>query len=77
MGNLNTVPDGETYLEISDRCRRLLAEGKAPFKNFPELSYLAWKVSEQVNEERRSAAKGGQSAQAGEAIGDQNVPTIH
>ena len=35
VGNLNSVPSGEAYLEISDRCHRLLAEGKAPFKNFP------------------------------------------
>lgn len=77
VGNLNTVPGGEAYLEISDRCRRLLAEGEAPFRNFPELSYVAWKVSEKVNEEKRTAAKGSQSAQAGEAIGDRNVSTVH
>ena len=80
VGNLSTVPGGEAYLEISGRCRRLLAEGKAPFRNFPELSYVAWnvwKVSEEVNKEKRTAAKGSQSAQAGEAIGDRDVSTVH
>ena len=78
VGNFSTVPSGEKYLQINDRCRSILEKGNYRYKNFPELSYYAWIVSEGVNEENRVvAAKNNQRSNVGEAIGDKNVQTTH
>ena len=78
VGNFSTVPSGERYLQINDRCRSILEKGNYRYKNFPELSYYAWIVSEEVNEENRVvAAKDNQRSNVGEAIGDKNVQTTH
>ena len=78
VGNFSTVPSGEKYLQINDRCRSILEKGNYRYKNFPELSYYAWIVSEEVNEENRVvAAKNNQRSNVGEAIGDKNVQTTH
>lgn len=78
VGNFSTVPSGEKYLQINDRCRSILEKGNYRYKNFPDLSYYAWIVSEEVNEENRVvAAKDNQRSNVGEAIGDKNVQTTH
>ena len=78
VGNFSTVPSGEKYLQINDRCRSILEKGNYRYKNFPELTYYAWIVSEEVNEENRVvAAKDNQRSNVGEAIGDKNVQTTH
>ena len=78
VGNFSTVPSGEKYMQINDRCRSILEKGNYRYKNFPELSYYAWIVSEEVNEENRVvAAKDNQRSNVGEAIGDKNVQTTH
>ena len=78
VGNFSTVPSGEKYLQINDRCRSILEKENYRYKNFPELSYYAWIVSEEVNEENRVvAAKDNQRSNVGEAIGDKNVQTTH
>lgn len=53
---LNKVPDAPTYLEICRMCRDALEQGSREYKSFPELSYYAWIVSEQVNESNRQKA---------------------
>ena len=50
---LNKVPDASTYLEICRMCRDALEQSGREYKSFPELSYYAWIVSEQVNESNR------------------------
>lgn len=78
VDNFSAVPSGEKYLQINDRCRSILEKGNYRYKNFPELSYYAWIISEKVNEEKRAAAaKESQRSSVGEAIGDKNVQTTH
>ena len=78
VGNFNAVPSGEKYLQIIEKCRRILQKSNYRYKNFPELSYYAWIVSEKVNEETRAAAAAGnQRANVGEAIGDKDIHTTH
>lgn len=62
LDNFSTVPDGEKYLQINDNCRRILETSIYKYKNFPELSYCAWK---------------NQRPDTGEAIGDKDVNTVH
>ena len=78
VDNFNSVPSGEKYLQIIEKCRSILQKSNYRYKNFPELSYYAWIVSEKVNEETRAAAAAeNQRANVGEAIGDKDIHTTH
>ena len=69
VDDFSAVPGGEAYLQLCDRCRDILEKGNYRYRNFPELSYHAWIVSERVNEANRAAAdKGGRVPTVGEAI---------
>lgn len=69
VDDFSAVPGGEAYLQLCDRCRDILEKGNYRYRNFPELSYYAWIVSERVNEAIRAAAdKGGRVPTVGEAI---------
>ncbi len=76
IGAFETVPNGAEYLEIVDKSRAILEKGDYRYKNFPELSYYAWIISEQVNEENRAAAIENTRLNTGEAIGDKDIHTI-
>lgn len=54
---LKKVPYATDYLEIIDLCKKILGEGKYKYKNFPDLSYTAWVISEQVNQEMKAVEK--------------------
>lgn len=67
------VVSGEQYLNIIERCKDALATGNYAYKNFPELSSAAWHVSEDVNRQRKQD----QLALENNAMGDNDVNTIH
>lgn len=77
VGNLETIPNGEEYLAIIYKSRIALEKGDYRYKNFPELSYYAWVISEQVNKEKQAAALEKARTNVGEAIGDKDVRTVH
>lgn len=54
---INKVPNATDYLFIKDACIKALEVGSYEYQNYPELSYSAWIVSEQVN--RQKAAVNG------------------
>ncbi|WP_295096158.1 AAA family ATPase [uncultured Catenibacterium sp.] len=60
---LNKVPYAAEYLAIKDACLHALKDGNYEYKNYPELSYRAWIVSEQVNQEK-AVIKGKKSSKA-------------
>ena len=60
---LNKVPYAAEYLAIKDACLHALKDGNYEYKNYPELSYRAWIVSEQVNQEK-DEVKGKKSSKA-------------
>lgn len=60
---LNKVPYASEYLAIKDACLRALKDSDYEYKNFPELSYRAWIVSKQVNQEK-AEVKGKKSSKA-------------
>lgn len=49
---LNKVPYAAEYLAIKEACLHALKDGNYEYKNYPELSYKAWIVSKQVNQEK-------------------------
>ncbi len=77
VGNFETIPNGEKYLAIIYKSRIALEKGDYRYKNFPELSYYAWVISEQVNKEKQAAALEKARTNVGEAIGDKDVRTVH
>ena len=60
---LNKVPYAAEYLAIKDACLHALKDGNYEYKNYPELSYKAWIVSKQVNQEK-AEVKGKKSFKA-------------
>lgn len=60
---LNKVPYASEYLAIKDACLHALKDSDYEYKNFPELSYKAWIVSKQVNQEK-AEVKGKKSSKA-------------
>ena len=54
---MDKVPTAEKYLEICDTCKIALATGNYEYSNYPELSFYAWKISEQVNHENKAASQ--------------------
>ncbi len=49
---LKQVPYAADYLEIRDLCQKAMDAGTYEYKNFPDLSYTAWTISEHVNHEK-------------------------
>ena len=52
---INKLPNATDYLFVKDSCMTALNEGSYEYKNYPELSYYAWMISEQVNQEKVAA----------------------
>lgn len=52
---INKLPSAADYLFIKDACTKALEDGDYEYKNYPELSYSAWMVLEQVNQEKAAA----------------------
>lgn len=49
----------EKYLTIIAECNRMLESETYPYRSFPELSSVAWRVSQKVNEEIRAQSRPG------------------
>ena len=75
LNKLPAPPSGEEYLSIIDRCHTALATKAYPYDSFPELSFYAWRISEEVNEQNRRARENAQPEENGTAIGDAGVTT--
>lgn len=75
-GKLTQVPSGEDYLLLTDAAKEALQTSNYPYKNFPELSYNAWTVSQRVNEEKRAHQVQAQRNCIGEGLADQDVDTV-
>ena len=66
---INKLPKAADYLFVKDSCTTALNEGSYDYKNYPELSYYAWMISEQVNQNKRDNASS--------ALADDDVDTVH
>ena len=60
----DTVPTGEKYLELRDKCLTALASGNYGYDSFPGLSCKAWVVSNEVNQQNKDKEKSGKSGAA-------------
>ena len=68
----------EKYFDIVEKLRSFLQSDASQLKDFKELSFEAWRYSEQVNKEKVSAKKTEiQRDNKGAAIADEGIETIH
>lgn len=65
------------YFEIVDKLREFLASNQSIFKNFVELSFEAWRYSEEVNRQNRADKKQRKTKAKGAALADDDIETIH
>lgn len=65
------------YFEIVDKLRDYLQSGQSELKDFKELSFEAWRCSEQVNRELRQEKAQEERANKGAALADEDVKTQH
>lgn len=66
----------EQYLALADKVKAYLQTPGSPFKNFMELSFEAWRYSEEVNQMLK-AKNGEEGRNGGAAVGDADVETTH
>ena len=68
----------EKYFDIVEKLRAYLQSGDSVLKDFKELSFEAWKYSEQVNKEIAAEKKAeAQRENKGAAIADAGIETVH
>lgn len=77
LHGLDKVPSAEQYLIIRDACQETLQNGTYSYCNFPELSYYAWKTSEEVNKEKKEAENQGKQDNIDAVMADTDVETVH
>jgi hypothetical protein len=57
FSKMKSVPSGLEYLDLCDRVIGILKDGSYSYKNFPELSYQAWIVSEDDNKREKKESE--------------------
>lgn len=65
------------YLEIVDKLGAFLSSDQSTFKNFMELSFEAWRYSEEINLQNRAEKKQRKTKVKGAALADDDIETIH
>lgn len=65
------------YFEIVDKLRAFLDSNQSIFRNFIELSFEAWRYSEEVNRLKRAEKKQSKVRAKGAALADDDIETIH
>lgn len=65
------------YFEIANKLRAFLDSNQSTLKNFMELSFEAWRYSEEVNLQNRADKKQRKTKAKGAALADDDIETIH
>jgi 5-methylcytosine-specific restriction protein B len=65
------------YFGIVEKLRSYLQSDASTLKDFKELSFEAWKYSEQVNQEKRQEKAQADRTSKGAAVADEGVETTH
>lgn len=65
------------YFDIVDKLQAYLESGNSSFKDFKDLSFQAWKYSQEVNEELKEQKGNNQRQAKGTGLADADVDTVH
>ena len=80
---VRTLPAIETkipsakYFDIVEKLRAYLQSDESSLKDFKELSFEAWRYSEEVNKENRTKKVQEERRAKGAALADEDVETLH
>ncbi len=77
LPTVDTKISAEKYFEITEKMRSFLQSEKSSLKDFKELSFEAWRYSNQVNEEKRAQQAMEEKKSKGAAVADEDVETVH
>ncbi len=77
LPTVDTKISAEKYFEITEKMRSFLQSEKSSLKDFKELSFEAWRYSNQINEENRAQQAMEEKKSKGAAVADEDVETIH
>lgn len=67
----------ERYFAIVESVRKYLNESDGEIKDFKDLSFAAWKYSDEVNKQIKEEKKKAQRDVKGDALADEDVETVH
>lgn len=67
----------DKYFDIAEKLQTYLQSERNKLKDFKELSYEAWKYSEQVNQEKKSVRIQSKRDDKGIALADEDVVSVH
>lgn len=67
----------DKYFDIVEKLRAYLQSDDSTLKDFKELSFEAWRYSEQVNQEKKQEKAQLDSGSKGAAVADEDVETVH
>jgi 5-methylcytosine-specific restriction protein B len=63
-----------TYFDLIEKLRAYLSSGKSKLNNFIELSYEAWRHSEEINKQGKAQSE---RDSKGDALADEGVDSVH
>jgi len=66
----------DSYFKIVESLRKYLTDSNSELKNFVDLSYEAWRYSEEVNQQKKTETQGVRDNK-GAAVADDGVDTVH
>ena len=65
------------YFEIVEKLGAYLASNQSTLNNFMELSFEAWRYSEEINHQKRAEKNQSKNRAKGAALADDDIETIH
>ena len=65
------------YFEIVEKLGAYLASNQSTLNNFMELSFEAWRYSEEINRQKRAENQQSKNRAKGAALADDDIETIH
>lgn len=77
LPKIETKIPSEKYFDIVEKLQAFLQNDQSILKNFKELSFEAWRYSEQVNEEKRKEKAQAERENKCAALADDDVETVH
>lgn len=77
LPTIETKIPSEKYFDIVEKLRTYLQSDTSFLKDFKELSFEAWRYSEEVNKENRAKKLQAERKAKGVAVADEDVETVH
>ncbi len=77
LPTIQTKVPSSTYFDVVEKLRNYLQSDESTLKDFKELSFEAWRYSEQVNQEKKEEKAEAERTAKGAAVADEGIETTH